>query len=390
MGGLSEPDYRVLLAHENEEVLSSVSGFLRERDGSFSVRTATRADQVTEILTEEEIDCVVSGVELENAKGIEFLREVRDEFGRRTPFVLFVDDSGEGAKEAIESGATDYIRTTMDEFVAGVEDPGREQHDILANRVEKIIERERIRTNYREVFNKVNDAVFIENPETGEILDVNERMCEMHGYTREEALDLHVSDVSADEEPFTPEKALESLRKAKAKEKGEGSHVFEWKNETKDGEKFWVEVSLKSSTINGRERMLAVVRDISERKEREKRLQEREERFRRVFEKHSAPMLLIEPDSGEIVNANEAASNLYGYTREELTSVLIDDINQLSDDEVEERRKQAKEGERDRFIFPHKKKDGEVTKVEVNSVPIETDGNSLLFSIIREMGEEQG
>jgi len=131
--------------------------------------------------------------------------------------------------------------------------------------------------------------------------------------------------------------------------------------------------------------MLAVVRDISDRKEWEKKLEQREERFRRVFEKHSAPMLLIEPDSGEIVNANEAASNLYGYTREELSSMLIDDINQLSDEEVKKRRKEAEEQKRDRFVFPHRTKDGKIKSIEVNSVPIETDGKDLLFSILREI-----
>jgi PAS domain S-box-containing protein len=164
----------------------------------------------------------------------------------------------------------------------------------------------------------------------------------------------------------------------------EGSHVFEWKNKRKDGELFWVEVSLRRATIGGKERILAIVRDISERKEYEERLEEREELFRRVFEKHSAPMLLIEPDSGEIRNANEAASGLYGYTHDELTSMEIDEINTLSDEEVKRRRAEAEEGERNKFVFPHRTKDGEVKSVEVDSVPIEASGDTLLFSILRE------
>ena len=385
MAALSDREYRVLLAHESEEVLDSVEDFLEEKgdtegDGEFFVVTSTEKAEVSEKVEKRDIDCVVSGRELEEADGVELLRDVKD--GNSIPFVLFLGDaSSSTVKEAIEEGATDYLKTTMPEFVAAVEDPGREQQDILANRVKKIVDRERMETNYRELFEKANDAIFVENPETGEILDVNERMCEMHGYTREEARDLHVQDVSADQEPFTVEKAVENLEKAME----EGSHVFEWKNKRKDGEPFWVEVSLKRATIGGETRVLAIVRDISERKEYEKLLEEREERFRRVFEKHSAPMLLIEPDSGEIVNANEAASELYGYAREELTSMEIDDINTLPDEEVKRRRAEAEEREQNKFVFPHKKKDGEVIDVEVNSVPIETDRGELLFSILREV-----
>ena len=385
MAALSDREYRVLLAHESEEVLDSVEDFLEEKgdtegDGEFFVVTSTEKGEVLEKVEKRDIDCVVSGRELEEADGVELLRDVKD--GNSIPFVLFLGDaSSSTVKEAIEEGATDYLKTTMPEFVAAVEDPGREQQDILANRVKKIVDRERMETNYRELFEKANDAIFVENPETGEILDVNEKMCEMHGYTREEARDLHVQDVSADQEPFTVEKAVENLEKAME----EGSHVFEWKNKRKDGEPFWVEVSLKRATIGGETRVLAIVRDISERKEYEKLLEEREERFRRVFEKHSAPMLLIEPDSGEIVNANEAASELYGYAREELTSMEIDEINTLPDEEVKRRRAEAEEREQNKFVFPHKKKDGEVIDVEVNSVPIETDRGELLFSILREV-----
>lgn len=383
MAALSDHGYQVLLAHESEEVLDSVEGFLEEQGDTegddFFVITSTEKQEVSEEVEEKDVDCVVSGRSLEDTDGVELLRDVKD--SNSVPFVLFLGDaSSSTVKEAIEEGATDYLRTTMREFVAAVEDPGREQQDILANRVKKIVDRERMRTNYRELFDKANDAIFVEDPETGDILDVNQKMCEMHGYTREEARDLHVSDVSANQEPFTPEKALENLEKAME----EGSHVFEWKNRKKNGELFWVEVSLKRATIGGEERILAIVRDISERKEYEELLEEREKRYRRVFEKHSAPMLLIEPDSGGIVNANEAASDLYGYTHDEITSMEIDEINTLSEKEVERRRAEAEKEERDTFVFPHRTKSGEVKSVEVNSVPIETERGTLLFSILRD------
>jgi PAS domain S-box-containing protein len=380
----TETGYRVLVAHGNEDVLDSVKDYFEREPKGFVVTTASSVQEALEAVREQDIDCVVTGKSLNGGDGVELLGKVRNGGWERLPFVLFVGEDGyDDTESAVEAGATDYVKATVPEFVAAFEDPGREQQENLADRVQKVVDRERMRTNYREVFNKANDAIFVENPETGEILDVNQRMCEMHGYTREEAVGLHVNDVSADEGEFTPERAMENLQKATE----EGSHVFEWKNKTKDGETFWVEVSLKGATISGKERILAVVRDISERKEYEKRLEKSERRFRELFEKHSAPMLLIDPDSGEIANANEAATELYGYGREELTSMRIDDINALSDEEVEKKRQEVKSGDRDSFVFPHEKKDGEVIEVVVNSIPVETEGDTVLFSIIHEKNQ---
>jgi PAS domain S-box-containing protein len=115
---------------------------------------------------------------------------------------------------------------------------------------------------YREVFNATSEAIIIHEAATGAILDVNGPMLEMYGYPREEALRLSINDLSADEAPYSQAGALRLIRKA---DEGE-PQVFEWRAKRKNGELFWVEVTLKSSVIGGQGRVLAVVRDVSERK----------------------------------------------------------------------------------------------------------------------------
>ncbi len=119
--------------------------------------------------------------------------------------------------------------------------------------------------NYRAIFNAANDAIFVHDISTGEILDVNRKMGEMYGYSHEEATRLTVGDISSGEPPYTQEDALEWIRKAA---RGE-PQLFEWISKNASGELFWVEVSLRHAVIGGQERLLAVVRDITERKRAE-------------------------------------------------------------------------------------------------------------------------
>jgi two-component system sensor histidine kinase UhpB len=114
-----------------------------------------------------------------------------------------------------------------------------------------------------------------------------------------------------------------------------------------------------------------------------------EERFRNMFEGHKAVMLLIEPESGEIVDANVAAAAFYGYSREQLRSLRIQDINQLAPDEVAAERRNALEEKQDYFIFPHRLADGQLRWVEVYSSPIEVRGQHLLFSVIHDISERK-
>ncbi len=97
----------------------------------------------------------------------------------------------------------------------------------------------------------------------------------MFGYTRLEALDLNVGDISSCESPYTQQVALERIRKA-----GEQGHqVFEWKGKHKSGRLFWVEVNLKQAKIMEKKRVLAVIRDVTERKRAEQVIQEWKNRY---------------------------------------------------------------------------------------------------------------
>jgi len=111
--------------------------------------------------------------------------------------------------------------------------------------------------------------------------------------------------------------------------------------------------------------------------------------FGDVFDAHGSVMLIIDVDSGHIVEANKTAVDYYGYSYEELTSMAIQDINILSAEETKAERLLAASEERNYFNFEHKLASGEIRNVEVYSYPFEEDGRNLLYSIIHDVTEKK-
>lgn len=109
--------------------------------------------------------------------------------------------------------------------------------------------------------------------------------------------------------------------------------------------------------------------------------------FDQFFEKHSVVMLLIEPQSGKIFKANQAASEYYGYSRNKLNQMYIQQINALSPEAVAAERELARKENRNYFIFRHRLADGSIRTVEVSSVPVKLNRQNYLFSIITDVND---
>lgn len=129
----------------------------------------------------------------------------------------------------------------------------------LEEQNEIIVERER---NYREIFNASTDAIFLHNMD-GDILDVNDSMLKIYGYEKEDIPDITFEDLCSGIAPYDNTHAGIKIGKAIS----EGEQVFDWQARKKNGELFWVEVALKKTNIGGHDRVMAVIRDINDKKE---------------------------------------------------------------------------------------------------------------------------
>ncbi len=114
-----------------------------------------------------------------------------------------------------------------------------------------------------------------------------------------------------------------------------------------------------------------------------------EERFRKLFEDHSAVKLIIDPATGLILDANGAAVKFYGWSLEELRRKTMLEINTFSPDEVKSAMAKARSPQQNHFEFRHRRADGSVRDVEVFSNSIEAGGRTLLHSIVHDITERK-
>jgi PAS domain S-box-containing protein len=150
--------------------------------------------------------------------------------------------------------------------------------------------------------------------------------------------------------------------------------------------KKWLKVSVFSPEKGY---FVAVFEDITEPKQAEEALRESEKRYRDMFELNNAVMIIINPGTGRIVDANSAAIRYYGYSREEFPGLAITDINIDAPDITKKNMSQAAENHGAVFNFRHRKKSGEIRDVEVFSAPISLGGERFLHSIVQDVTERR-
>ena len=237
---------------------------------------------------------------------------------------------------------------------------------------------------YREIFNGALEGMFQTSPE-GKCLTANPALAKMLGYdSPEEFISMAgnvIQEVWANHDEH--DHCLRLLRE-------HGAVLgFECQFKRKDGRNAWV--SLNARMVCGTSGQLlyheGLIIDITERRRAEQTLAESEARFRGIFAENGSVMLFVDPQNGEIFDANPAASSYYGYTHEQLVGMPIARINTLPPEEIAEEWNRALREECSHFSFHHRLASGEVRDVDVYSSPVDVDGKPLLFSIVHDVTE---
>jgi PAS domain S-box-containing protein len=236
----------------------------------------------------------------------------------------------------------------------------------------------------RQFFSSIPDYCYLVSPE-GKIIDANNAVLEALGYTREELIGRPIETIYA---PGSQEKKRRLFNQWL---KTGVVRNEEMTIRTKGGEERTV--LLNTGSMRGRDGRImhstSIQTDITERKASEQAVKESEERFRLFFEQNNAGMLLTDPDSGALIDANPAAAKFYGYTREELCAMDIAQIDQSSRDEVLLESGRAVTGNSNYSIRSHLLANNKIRTVELYSTPITVGGRIMLFSVIHDITERK-
>lgn len=149
-----------------------------------------------------------------------------------------------------------------------------------------------------------------------------------------------------------------------------------------DGTQVWVETVGTPIEYEEKTGALVFVREITRRKKAEHELRESESRYRSLFENNHMAMFIVNPKDGSIVDVNPAVESYYGWSRKQLRSMKVTDINVLSQDEVLDGINKALKRQRNPFHYKHRLSDGSVRDVEIYSGPIIIRKQKLLYSIV--------
>ncbi|WP_075880109.1 sensor histidine kinase [Vreelandella massiliensis] len=107
--------------------------------------------------------------------------------------------------------------------------------------------------------------------------------------------------------------------------------------------------------------------------------------FRTFFEQHSTPMWMLSVDNGDILEANQAAEDFYGF--DQLEGMNIDQINMLTPEQLEEELKRVAQAERNHLYFRHRLANGEVKVMGVYTDRYKVDGREVMVSSLYDTSE---
>jgi PAS domain S-box-containing protein len=257
---------RVLHVDDDPNVTELSAAVLERECDSVTVETATNPADGLDRFAEGDVDCVVSDYRMPECNGIEFLRRIRD-LDEDVPFILFTGHGNEEiASDAISADVTGYLRkgTSPDRF------------RVLAARIEQAIDGYRAEERFEAFLESMPDATCIAD-EDGIVTTVNRQLEELFGYDRSELVGERV-------EKLLPERTRErhaAYREAFMEDParrpmGASLDLYALRS---DGTEFPVDISLSPIRIGGHVEVMAAIRDATERRRRQRRVERQNDRL---------------------------------------------------------------------------------------------------------------
>ncbi|MFW9877091.1 MAG: PAS domain S-box protein, partial [Candidatus Thorarchaeota archaeon] len=220
-------------------------------------------------------------------------------------------------------------------------------------------ELEESQEKYSNLFQHSNDAIFLYELK-GKIIDVNQKVLDIFGYTKEEILSLNIAQLNPTSELVESKKIFEEIAK-------KGSVMFDINFKKKNGQIFPAEVYSRLFTIGGKTFIQGKVRDITIRKESEQRLKDSEEKYRNMINNLDLGFYQVNWE-GELLNYNPTFKYILGFEpAENLLKINVKQFWQKPSERDDYLKILKRKGFVKNFIVRSQKKNGENVVLQLNS-----------------------
>jgi len=235
---------------------------------------------------------------------------------------------------------------------------------------------------YRTVFENTGTATIIIEKDTTISL-VNQEFTRLYGKPREEIENKMSWTRFAHPDDLEWMKKQHELRRENPQQTPRNYEFRLW-----DAKNNLHYIYITIDMIPGTSKSVASFLDITERKKAEQRLEESEQHFRALFHQNNSVLMLFDPKNGKIYDANNKAVEFYGYSRDQLLSMRVHEINTLPENIIDEEIKKAVNQEKNHFVFSHRLANWKIRDVEIYPGPITIHGKKLLYTTTHDITEE--
>ncbi|MBZ2165448.1 PAS domain-containing sensor histidine kinase [Methanobacterium spitsbergense] len=292
--------------------------------------------------------------------------------------------------EKLRKKAEETVKKQYNHKINQSKDTDELFHELQVHQVELEMQNEELRQaqikledsqrKYFDLYNFAPDGYFTLDKE-GIILEVNLKGASLLGVER---LNLNKTAFIQYIAPDNQNKFYHHLQKVLETRTND---TIDLKLIKKDNNIFYAHIEtmyVPDGNGNFKEFRLAIT-DISDLKSTEMALKESEERYREIFYNNHTIMILIDPVNLNIIEANPAACNFYGYDYEKLLKMKISDINTLDLDSIEDKMQKTVSKQEHHFIFKHRLSNGTICDVDIHSGLIPYKGKNVLCSVIHDI-----
>jgi PAS domain S-box-containing protein len=369
----SREENSVLIVNDEPDQLTLMGSLLRK--AGYTVLTAEDGREGLTLAKRDRPDLVISDVSMPRMNGLEFCRELRADAELKTVPILLVSalqKDTDSAVAGLRAGADDYLEIPFDSAR-------------LVAKVSRLLERSHLEASYRDLVEQASDMIFTQDL-TGKLTSINLAGQKFLGREPEEIIGNSFFAVFG----IIPESNGFAGSFGRPPETRDFRHQFVARSAV--GEDRWLDLIISpikdklEETVGFR----GLARDVTERKRFEEALRDSEERYRLLFESTPQPIWVYNEETLAFLAVNEAATRIYGYSRDEFLSLTTDDIRPQEDIPTLMIKNAADPNE---LVISspwrHRTRTGKTIYVEMSSHPVVFDGKNSRLVIVNDVTERK-